>query len=146
MPITGTLGTALTATTNPDPTTLATPIPVTARNTGSGQTYVLNPTFTGAGKLIVPQGKRVDGGDFAKIRLVFVPSNGAATTYTVTPWIFCLGSGTWVQVKGSPAVNYTGSNMDYINNPGYDPVWLQFSSISAGSLSVYFDPENMAVW
>jgi hypothetical protein len=133
--LTGTLGTALDATSNPDPNTLTTKNPY--------KTVMDNPqTFSTAWisqakKALFPLGV-LDGSGEKPIKLHFVPSSAGAT-YTVTMYVFDTLSGTWGIPFDNGSLNLTGDQLTYIARPGNDPIFLKLSAISAGTLSIYFD-------
>ena len=131
-----TLGTGLTASSNPDPTTLGTTNPYPTPFVDS--TVVSGSWTSQASKALFPIGADYNQPETA-IKFHIIPSAGETTTYTVTLWFFNKVSGTWAKSASNNSINYTGSVVDYIDNPGRDPMFLQLSNISAGTLSVYVD-------
>jgi hypothetical protein len=130
--LTGLLGTGLNTSSNPDPNTLATknPYPSPFINPMS----VSSAWTTQAKKALFPLGI-----DDSAIKLHFVPSGGASIVYTVVVWVYNKLSNSWTQPAVFASNTYTGEKLDYLENPGNDPIFLQISSISSGTLSVYFD-------
>lgn len=140
MALTQTLGTALDATSNPDPNSLGTKAPYLSPSVSTTPSAA----WTAQGKkALFPLGIK-DGGGLVPLKMHFVPSGGAAVTFSVTVWMYDSVSGTWAKPKNNATVSYTGENIDYIDNPGYDAIFLQLSSISAGTLSIYFDGTTAA--
>jgi hypothetical protein len=135
--LTGTLGTALTSTTNPDPNTLGTKNPY--------PTVFINPMTvstawtTQGSKALFPQGKVVSHAQASAIKLHFVPSGGAAVTYTATIWFYNRLSNSWAKPYIAASNSYAGEVVDYIQNPGNDPIYIQLSNISTGTVSIYYD-------
>jgi len=143
MPLTGTLGTGLDATSNPDPNSLGTKAPYSAA-TAKSTPPPITPSAawtTQAKPALFPIGAKDGSGD-VQIKVHFIPSNGAAVTYTVTIWMYNAVSNTWSKPKNNASVNYTGDTIDYIDMPGADAIFLQLSSISAGTISIYYDESN----
>lgn len=139
MPLTGTLGTGLDATSNPDPNTLGTVRPYTVATSRTAPPWTIESAWTTQAKpALFPMGVRDGGGD-RPIKVHFVPSAGSGTTYTATVWFYNAITNTWAKPNNTPSVNYTGSTIDYINNTGEDAIFIQLSSISAGTISIYFD-------
>ena len=139
----GTLGTGLTASTNPDPNTLGTVAPLASTVT-SWRGNISTDWTTQNKPALFPlplrdqSGERVQGGE-RPIRLHFVPSAGSGTTYTVTIWFFNPQSQTWSKPYDTPSLNLTGEQVTYINLPGSNPIFIQLSSICSGTVSVYYD-------
>ena len=136
MTFSGTLVSSGTATTNPAPNTLTTANPYPT-------TYVdrmtVSSNWTSQGKKALFPLKLKDGQGDTPISVLFVPSAGAAATYTVNLWRYCRLAGTWVQPKDNASFNLTGSQYTYIDRPGDEPIFLQISSVSSGTVAVYFD-------
>jgi hypothetical protein len=142
MALNDTLGTGLDATSNPDPNGLTTKAPYSLADSRKNMPFTQSAAWTTqAKKALFPIGVRSGEGD-KRIYLQFVPSGGAAVTYTVTMWQYNPVSNTWAKPKNTPSISYTGEQRDYIDNPGDDAIFLQLSSISAGTISIYFDPDN----
>jgi hypothetical protein len=134
-----TISTALiaagTAVTNPAPNTLGVVIP---GNFGGGFGYKPSQPWTDQGaKALFPYGiKGIDGE--TPIEVSFVPSDPNAT-YTVTMWKWNRIAQTWVEPKDSASFDLTGAVSTYIENPGQDPIFLELSSISNGTVAIHFD-------
>jgi hypothetical protein len=54
-------------------------------------------------------------------------------------WMYNVLSNTWASPVNNGSFSYTGEVIDYIENPGNDPIFLQINSISSGTLSIYFN-------
>lgn len=137
----GTLGTGLSATTNPDPNTLGVVNPFTNPYTGKNgiiQTWLTQSATNG--KALFPKCV-VDpsGGGDPPIRFACVPSAGASTTYTLKIWFYLRTANTWVTPAINPTYSYTGNAVDIIDNPGGNPIYLEIDAISSGTLSIYYD-------
>jgi len=131
-----TLGTGLSATSNPDPSTLSTLSPYPTPFVDS--TSVSTAWSTQAKKALFPIGADYNQ-PTTPIKFHVIPSNGEAVTYTITLWFFNRVTGTWAKAANSGSCSYTGCVVDYIENPGRDPMYLQLSDISSGTLSIYVD-------
>lgn len=138
------LGSALNTSTNPDPNSLGTKRPYTASNARNWTPPLSRAVDAGwvtqSAKALFPMGR--DSSQTVKIKVHFVPSNGAAVTYTIKYWTYNPTSNTWSQPYTGGSVSYTGEQIDYIDNPGNDAIFLQISTISAGTLSIYYDPSG----
>lgn len=136
MALSGLLGTALTASTNPDPNTLATKTPYPTPYTN--YRTVSTAWTTQAAKAIFPRQAR-NGQGLVPIPVQLVPSTGGAT-FTATIWQYSKLSNTWFKHQSNPSVNYTGETGNLIVDVYTDaPIFIQLSSISAGTVSIYFD-------
>lgn len=135
MPIAQLLGSALDATSNPDPNTLTTKNPYPA-------TYVNRRTVSAAWTTQAKKGlfptELVNGVGAISIPVQFVPSLAGAT-FTATVWQYSKLSNTWFKHQSNPAVNYTGETGNLIANLYDTPLFIQLSSISSGTISIYFD-------
>lgn len=137
------LGSAKTSTTNPDPNTLSTKNPMT--NTSQVGTDINGSNVASAWvtqsstycKALFPK-RTKDGAGEIPIRVHFVPSSAGAT-FTVTVWIYNPKSNSWGKPYNNNTFNFTGDTMHTISTPGANPIFLQLSSISAGTISIYFD-------
>jgi hypothetical protein len=137
MTISGTLIAAGTATTNPAPNGLGTPAPATFAHgvyTPSAAWLTQSATYSPA---LFPNDIR-DGSGTKHIELEFVPSVAGAT-YTATIWQWNRLASTWVQPKDNASFSLTGSASTYLEDPGLDPWFIQLSSISSGTVAIYFD-------
>lgn len=137
----GTLGTAKTATTNPAPSTLGTVSPYDGANAGFTQVGTAWTTQTATYSKALFPGDNEKAKRVSRVKVWFVPSGGAAITYTVIVWQYNKTSGTWIKPYNLASNSYTGPASDYILNPGTDPIWFELSSISAGTISIYYDSE-----
>ncbi len=139
--LSATLGTGLNTTNRPDPNTLGTknPYPATFIN----PLKVSSAWATQGKKALFPLGI-LDGRGQMPVKLHFIPSDGAAVTYTITMWMYNRLSNTWAKPANNASLSYTGETIDYIIDPGNDPIYLQVSSLSSGTLSIYFD-SNIAL-
>ena len=45
----------------------------------------------------------------------------------------------WAKSANSNTVSYAGSIVDYIDNPGRDPMFIQISNLSSGTLRINVD-------
>lgn len=143
MALTATLGTALTVSTNPDPNTLTTKSPYVAAATRGPQPFSVSGAWTAqAQPALLPIGIRDGSGD-KPIKVHFVPSSGAAVTYTIKIWMYNPVSNSWASPKTNGSISYTGEVIDYILNTGYDAIFLQLTTISAGTLSIYYDASTV---
>lgn len=134
----GLLGSGLTATTNPDPNTLATVSPL-INNTVTSFRGNISGDWTAQNRpALFPLGVSDQGGE-KRLRLHFVPSAGSATTYTVTVWFFNNRTNTWVKPAEGSTQTFTGEAATWIANPGTNPVFIQLSSISAETITVQYD-------
>jgi len=133
--LTGTLGTGLSQTTQPDPNTLTTknPYPTTFVSPLS-----VSSAWSSQGKkALFPLG--IENGRGEKpIKLHFVGSSAGATV-TVTMWCYNRLSNTWGKVALNGTMLVTDGEIRYIENPGNDPIFLQLGTPSAGTFSIYFD-------
>ncbi len=146
MAINGTLGTGITATTNPDPNTL------TAKNPGgrldpdpawANQSAVAPNGTTTFGKCLIP--KKMPNGEFVPYIWLFVkPGDGAAVTWTLTSYLHSKTAAAWAAVESPLAstVSGTGNGVVRIDNPGEIPIYLSPTALSEGSLSIYFDQDT----
>lgn len=145
MALTATLATGLDATSAGDPNSLTTKSPYAAQEAKGGSTpFKPSSAWTSQGsKALFPVGSN-QGAGHEPIKLHFVPGNGSAVTYTVTVWMYSRAANTWAKPKSNAGVtsSCTGETIEYISNPGYDAIWIQLSSISAGTISIYYDPAN----
>jgi hypothetical protein len=128
----GVLGAALTPTTNPMPSALATQSPYDGASNHTHATSAgwatqnrrgLFPTLAGGGQM--------------PIGLSLIPSGGATTTYTLTLWKW--DGSTWVKAAGTSTRSYVGPCLEYIENPGKNPWFIQINSISSGTLTIRFN-------
>lgn len=129
---------AADATSNPNPATGLTVAPISISSTSVTPTAA----WTAAGyKALFTDGGGCNGSNQfgAPIFLSFFPSAGDAVTYTVTIWRYIRVKDEWVKVAGSDSNNYTGYKSDYISQPGRDPLFIQLSSISSGTIDIYYD-------
>lgn len=145
MALTRTLGSTLDATTNGDPNSLGTKRPYTA---SQAQTYqdnlarLVSAAWTSqAKKALFPIGTRDGGGD-VPIKCHLIPSSGAAVTWTVVVWMYNAVSDSWAKPVVGASQNGTGEGIFYIDGAGYDAIWIQISTISAGTATIYFDGAN----
>lgn len=132
---TGLLGSGLTATSNPLPTALSTqnPFPVTPLNTHDVSAAWTSQNRPG----LFPDSQR----DYLfnqPIPLVLIPSAGSAATFTITLWKWD-GTSAWVKPAVNPSRSYTGPSLDYIENPGLNPWFIQINTVSSGSLTIRFN-------
>jgi hypothetical protein len=136
MSFSGTLVSSGTASTNPAPNTLTTsnPYPTTYVDT----TTMATAWTTQAKKALIPLALS-DGQGQLPIPVLFVPSAGSGAVYTVNLWLYSRLAGTWVQPKDNPSFTLTGAAYTYIDRPGDEPLFLQLSSISSGTVTVYYD-------
>ncbi|MCA9790001.1 MAG: hypothetical protein R2857_14375 [Vampirovibrionales bacterium] len=142
MALTDTLGTGLTVATNPDPNTLTTTAPYTLSQARSAAPFLPTTAWKTQGNTaLFPLGAKDGSGDIS-IKLHFLPSAGAATTYTINVWMYNPVSDTWAQPKNNGSIAYTGAAIDTISAPGHDALFLEINTLSAGTLSIYFDPSN----
>lgn len=134
-----TLGTALTASTNPSPNTLSTvnpyPSPITSRSTASAA------WTTQAKKALVSNGA-LQGGFEKPIELSFKPSGGDAVTYSVTLWRYNTESQQWHRATGTHTFSLTGYSNERILSPSNDPWFIQLASISSGTVSIYYEQDT----
>lgn len=135
--LTGTLGTGLNATSNPDPNGLGTINPYPTPYTHSDE--VSSAWTTQAKKALFPFGVSSGGGGQKDLKFHVVPSGGSSITYTLTIWFYNKVSNTWAKPATGASQSYTGPIVDYIETPGNDPIFLQISSLSSGTLSIYYD-------
>ena|SRR3982751_6685812 len=141
MALNAVLGTGLTIVTNADPNTLTTVAPYAY--SGSNKLYTApSAAWTSQNRPALFPNAVWNGEGDKRIYLDFIPSAGSGVTYTVTAWFFNPSSGAWVKPYNSPTMDYTGNVRDYIDKPGVDAIFLQIVSISSGTLSIYFSPEN----
>jgi hypothetical protein len=135
MTISDTLVATGTATTNPAPNGLSPVIPATF----SGGRYTPTSAWTDQAKpALFPLDLRDGGGD-KPIQLCFIPSDGAAVTYTLTAWQWNRIASTWVVPKDNSTFSLTGADTLYLERPGADPWFIQLSVISSGTINVTFD-------
>lgn len=136
MTFSGTLVTLGTATTNPAPNTLSTvnPFPTTFVDFQT----VSAAWTTQAKPAMFPLDLRNQDGPIP-LPVLFVPSAGAGTVYTVNVWVYSKLAATWVQPKDNPSFTITGAAFTYIDRPGVEPLFLQLSGISSGTVAIYFD-------
>lgn len=128
-----TLGTSLSATTNPDPSTLGTTNPFDA----DGKT-IASAWTSQAKPALFPLGVKDQSGE-VPVRLLFKPSGGSAVTYTVTVWVWSSTASAWAKPYDSGSLSFTGNQSTVVYLPGNNPIFLQLSSISTGTLSIYYD-------
>lgn len=138
MSITGVLVSAGTATTNPSPNSLVTvnpfPSPFVNRST------VSTAWTTQAQPALFPANAQKSVNEAApNVKLSFVTSVTNAA-YTVTMWIYNRTANVWIQPKDNASFTLTGNQALPISDPGEDPIFLQLSSISSGTVSIYYDP------
>lgn len=130
------LGSSLSASTNPNPNTLGTirPFPTPYTNSTS-----VSSSWTSQGiKALFPVGADYNN-PMEPIKFSVTPSGGDAVTYTLTLWFYDILSGVWAKSANSNTVSYTGSIVDYIDNPGRDPMFIQISDLSSGTLIINVD-------
>lgn len=135
MSFSGLLVSAGTSTTNPDPNTLTThtpyPTPYVNRKTVSA-------AWTSQGSKALFPRNAIGGQGQVAIPVQFVTSSAGAT-YTATMYIYNKLADKWVQPKDNGSFGLTGNVSTFIENPGDDPIFIQLSSISAGTVAIYFD-------
>lgn len=137
------LGSGLNATTNPDPNTLTTVNPLPTGVTLYQGTPNIAWTSQTKKCLILPPQGLVDSFS-ERCWLRFVPSGGSAVTYTITLWRFALGgtistTSRWDQAFSGSSNDYTGFIDDYIEGFDGTPLYPQITSLSSGTLSIYYD-------
>ncbi len=142
MAITATLGTALSNTTNPDPGTLGTKVPYAnalANNGAQGvPPYTASAAWVSQGnKALFPLGAK-DGASYLPIKLDFVTSSAGATC-TATFWSFNPVSVSWSKMS---TASITGNTTYLLAPQGNDAIFIQLSTPSAETISIYFDPGN----
>lgn len=135
MPISQLLGSGLNDTSNPDPNGLTTKNPYPA-------TYINPKTVSAAWiaqakKALFPNGL-LNGAGLIPIPVQFVPSTAGAT-FTATMWQYSRLSNTWFKHQNNSSVSYTGETGNLITNLYDTPLFIQLSSISAGTIAIYFD-------
>lgn len=135
MALSGILVSAGDATSNPDPSTLGTsspyPTPYVDRKTVSA-------AWTSQAKKALFPRNAIAGQGQVDIPLQFVPSSATAT-YTVTMWVYNKLASAWVKPKDNATFTLTGAVQTYIEHPDENPIFLQLSAISSGTVSIYFD-------
>lgn len=136
MAFSGILVSAGTATTNPAPSTLS---PVSPYPTPYINRSTVDAAWTAQAKPALFPLNSLNGNGQVKIPVAFVASAGAAVTYTVNIWVYCKLSATWIQPKDNASFAVTGSVFTYIDTPGEQAIFLQLSSISSGTVAIYFD-------
>ena len=138
MSVTGILVAAGTSTTNPEPSTLTTsnpfPSPYVDRTT-------VSPEWAAQGKkaLFPANTLKSVNEPIESLPLHFVPSAGSSASYTVTMWVWNRTASAWVQPKDNASFTLTGNQATSIEEPGGDPIFLQLSNISSGTVAIYFD-------
>jgi hypothetical protein len=140
MSLSGILIAAGTATTNPDPNGLSpeSPYPSTYVDWRTVSDDWETQAATKC-KALFHRGGIDKDKEFVSIPVEFVPSDGAAVTYTVTLWYYNHLAASWAKVKDNNPVSYTGHQSDYIDLPFLAPIFIQLSSISAGEVAIYYD-------
>ena len=73
----------------------------------------------------------------APVALSMVPSAGAGATFTLTLWKW--DGASWVKPGINASRTYTGPSLDYIENPGRNPWFIQINSLSSGTLAIRFN-------
>jgi hypothetical protein len=123
------------ATTNPNPNTLTTvspfPTPFTAPQ-------AVSPAWIAQGKKALFPTAMLESVLSAPIPVSFIPSVSTAT-YTVTLWRFNRVAGVWIQPRDNASQTITGACYTEISDPGKDPLFLQLSAISSGTVAIYYD-------
>jgi hypothetical protein len=128
----GLLGTGLTTTNAPAPTTLTTVSPYDAQ---PPHTHAVSSAWTAQNrKALFPANTGLLN---LPIGLSLIPSGGGSVTYTLTLWKW--DGVQWVKAANVPTRSYTGACMDYVENPGRNPWFIQVNAISAGTLTVRFN-------
>jgi Alpha-L-arabinofuranosidase B, catalytic len=136
MGLSGILGTGLTATTNQNPNSLATASPY-PKPYVNYKTVSIAWLSQGVNCLFPKQAR--NGAGLIPIPVLIVPSVANAT-FTATVWQYDKTSNTWFQNKSNPSVNYTGEAGNLILNLYTNlPTYIQITSLSSGSVSIYFD-------
>lgn len=136
MALSGLLGLALNATTNPDPNSLTTKSPYP-------KPYVNSTTISAAwssqgAKAIFPR-QAADEQGLIAIPVLFVPSTAEAT-FTAVIWQYDKSSNTWFKHSTNSSTNYTGETGNTILNIYTNqPIFIQLTTISAGTIDIYFD-------
>lgn len=148
MALTGLYGTTRDASTNGDPNSLSTKRPYTSAQarTYSDQLaqYVSTAWTDQANPALFPIGTRNGTGD-VPIKLHVIPSGGAAVTWTLTTWMYNATSNSWAKPIINATQSGTGEGIFYLDNAGYDAIYLQISALSAGTLTIYHDGANARV-
>lgn len=132
----GTLGTGLTTTSNPIPNTLSTPNPYPTPFVDPSTTSTA--WTTQAVKMLLPLGV-TDFGHVIPIKLYFKPSGGSAITYTICTYVYNKTASQWGKFANGGCVDYTGPIVEYVNNPGHNPLFFAITALSSGTMSIYYD-------
>jgi len=135
MAFSGILAAAATATTNPNPNALSvvSPYPTPYVNR-----FTVSAAWAAQAGLAMFPTNALNGSGQVPIPLQFIPSVAGAT-YTVTLWSFNKLANAWIQPKDNASFTMTGSDFTEISDPGVDPLWLQISNVSSGTVAIYFD-------
>lgn len=123
------------ATTNPNPNTLTTVSPFPTPFTGP---QTVSSVWTAQGKRALFPTALLESVLSAPVPVAFIPSVSSAT-YTVSLWRFNRVAGVWVPPKDNASLTFTGSRYTEISDPGEDPLFLQLSAISSGTVAIYYD-------
>jgi len=136
------IGAALTAVTNANPNDLGTVNPAYDL-----QKQTVSAAWTTQANLaILPILSQVTPDLIVPIHIAVDPSAGAAVTYGVTIWQFIPVLNKWVtNLTLNPSLSLTGGQSFYIAAKRGIPTYLQFTTISSGTLGVYADRSNARV-
>ena len=135
MALSGILGTALTATTNPNPNTLSTksPYPTPYVNAHFVSAAWQAQAIGGAGANALFPRQAINGQGLISIPVHFVTAVG----FTATIWQYNRLSNTWFTHNNNPAITYTGETGNLVVNIYTNlPIFIQ---LSAGPVDIYFD-------
>lgn len=136
MALAGILATVGDATTNQAPASLSTPNPYP---TPYVDIRSISAAWTSQGtKALFPRDSHNEDGQ-VPLLVAYKPSAGAAVTYTVTVWVFDNLANSWFKWKANNPTSYTGLQSDLIYYPQNMPTYFQLSSISSGTIAIYFD-------
>ena len=122
-----------TTTTNPAPSSLATPNPFPSTYI-DGQA-VSSAWTSQANKGIFPIPVREEHAQ-TPLQMHFIPSAGASVTFSITLWRYDRLSATWGKPANSSTNSYQGDSYDKISAIGTDPMFLQVVAISSGTLQI----------
>ena len=127
------LASAASVTMNPNPNSLGTISPFPGTYIDGQSVSAAWTTQTSKGIFPLPVKEETAQ---VPLQLHFIPSAGTSATYAITLWRFDRLSGTWSKVANNATNNYQGDCFDKIAAVGTDPMFLQLTSISGGTLQI----------
>jgi len=146
--MTGILGTGLTVANRPAPNTLThRPYTLSAASGRNLPPFSVNPDFITQGRPClqpISQGAVSNSVEVGRARYlpVSVTFSDSGATCVIAWWFFNVASQSWHRHVDQPSNTYSAnSSWDNILVPGVDAIYPEIVSLSAGTVSVYYDEE-----